>query len=223
MPGNVGTLVLAIHDPVWFEFVLERVKKRAVRYTLYREDMYIPPRSVIYSDCDDCLKGLRGSDDVVVVLDREHSCVNFERAFALLALGRKEGYRRLLVGVDMGKKLAYVILGDDILLDYGYIDEGSIHVIWRELSCYPAREVVIRASDLRILRKFLEGIKSLSARPVLEIVDEGGSSRMGPSISPASPRGAFEKDKNLRAALEIAYRKGVSISGLNEARRRGGH
>jgi len=210
-------LVIAIYNPEWFMQVRELLRKRGVLFSYYYEPGEIPLSSVFYTDHKEIADSVSERKDLEVVYDPKHDCRKIEQA--VLATYLIESFRELVIGVDPGKYITYVALGDGTLVDYGKTDLlGFIKDLKYFLECIPSRSfrVKIGASP-----KGLELVQVLSKefRIPFEIVSEEKTSPAIESrdeiryIAGKMKRGLRPfRFKDVYAAYRIALKKGVEVS-----------
>lgn len=209
-------LVLAIYDPRWFMKVLELSRRRGVIFNHYYFKERVPYGSVVYTDFEQVLGELADRNDLIVVYDPEKTCRGFEKAVLLTM--HITGYRNLVIGIDPGATLSYVVLGDDHLLLYG---DGGLRDLSRDLSyvtnCIPHEEIRVRVGAGSRCGEVLEYIKKNYAWLPLELVDEASTSpsrRKTEEIVYSSKRLRGLKPfrhKDIYAAYKIALSKGIEV------------
>jgi len=206
-------LVIAIYDPKWFMEVSRILANRGVSYSVYSTVFQIPYYSVFYTDYQLFVEQVASRRDILVFYDPDHSCRLLEEA--ILATRMKQKYNELVIGVDPGRKPYAIVLGDEEVLEYGYVDQSAIaEFIEKCIVCYPHENAVVRvgggANGWLIALK----IKEKLGIPV-EVVDEVDTTPREYHVSDPLYIYLSEtlniKDKNAYAALKIALRKGITV------------
>ncbi|MEM0378302.1 MAG: hypothetical protein QW794_03000 [Thermosphaera sp.] len=209
-------LVIAIYDPDWFLNVQRLLKKRGVLFSHYYEPENIPYFAVFYTDYWDLVKDVIERKDLEIIYDPAHDCRKIERA--VLAAYLIEEYRELIIGVDPGKYLTYVALGDGLLIDYGKADLlGFTRELKYFLECIPYLNARVKIGGspkgfelIKILRRELtiplEMVPEEKTTPSLESRDEIRylSEKMKRGLRPF-------RFKDVYAAYRIAMKKGVEV------------
>ncbi|MEM0246722.1 MAG: hypothetical protein QXJ84_02640 [Desulfurococcaceae archaeon] len=209
-------LVLAVYDPKWFMQAIKLAKRRGIAFSYYYPGEDLPRGSVVYTDFEYILGELEGRKDLLIIYDPQRSCKKLEEA--ILASMYSSGYRSVIVGVDPGDVLSYVILGDDYLLLYGEgglkdLDEDFNYV----LSCVPHDEIRVKVGTGHKCGEVVEYIKKKYVNIPLELVDETSTSPSRSRIdevvhSARRLRGLKPfRHKDIYAAYRIALSKGVEV------------
>lgn len=207
-------VVVAVYDPRWFMKTLELAKRRGIRYHLYYEPQAVPHSSIVYTDHEDIVRELIRREDLIVIYDPNRDCRMLEKAF--LASMYVDQFDYIVVGIDVGKKLSYVVLGNDKLLLYG---EGDIRTLERDLDyvsqCIPYTRMIVR---IGLGPRAIEITNRLRTKYILEVelVDESkttpGEILDGEIIQGMRQRGLRpHRDKDIYAAYRIALSKGVKL------------
>jgi len=133
---------------------------------------------------------------------------------ALLIVQGKQGYEKLVVGVDPGKTYGIAILGDNKVLatlTSSNIDKAS-HLVVDSLKRFPAEAKVVRVGNgpPEYTQTLLDSLdKSLPEETLVEIVSEAGTSRLThKSVNRRMLRDAV-------SAIKIAGRNGRILSRKN--------
>ncbi len=208
-------LVLAIYEPSWLIKVVEYLKRRGIRFHHYYSREGVPPGSVVYTDHYLFVNELSARSDVMVIYDPSRDCRELEKAILITRF--TDTYDIIVVGIDPGSKLSYVVISNDELLFYG---EGRLEDLERDLKyieeCIPHKELRVKiGSGFNAVDLALE-IKRKYNIPV-ELIDEKMST---PSVNRLEEiRFLRKKLKELKpfryrdvyAAYKIAISKGVEV------------
>jgi len=208
-------LVLAIYEPTWFIKVVEYLKRRGIRFHYYYSKQDIPAECVVYTDHHLFAEEITDRPGVTVIYDPKRDCRELEKA--ILITKYADSYNVLIVGIDPGSKLSYVILSGEELLLYG---DGDIGDLERDLDyvvrCIPHRELRVKIGSGHNAVDLALKIKSKYHVPV-EIVDEKMST---PSITRLEEIRFLKKRlkelkpfryRDIYAAYKIAISKGVEV------------
>jgi hypothetical protein len=133
---------------------------------------------------------------------------------AILIVQGKEGYEKVVVGVDPGKTCGIAILGDNKILETmtSSITEDAVHVIVDSLKRFPAEAKVVRVGEgppeyTKTLLNLLN--KALPEDTLMETVSEAGTSRLtNNSVNRRVVRDTI-------SAIKIAGRTGRTFSRRN--------
>jgi hypothetical protein len=133
---------------------------------------------------------------------------------ALLAIQGKQGYEKVVVGLDPGKTCGIAVLGDNKILATltASNNEKASHLVVDSLKRFPAETRVVRVGDGpdEYTKTLLDSLdKILPEDAVMEIVSEAGTSR----ITKASVNRRVLKDTV--SAIKIAGRNGRMLSRRN--------
>lgn len=163
-------LVVAIHDPKWFMKVLSILRSRRIDFSVFENINNTPHYSVLYTDYYYYVELISSRKDIEVIYDPDKTCCGLEKS--ILATMSKEEYSRVVVGIDPGKYPYYVILGDEDLLEHGYIFRENIaDYLNNKLECYPTKKRIIRIgggfNGWKIVLKLRNRVNA-----IIEIVDE---------------------------------------------------
>lgn len=208
-------LVIAIYEPTWFIKVIEYLKRRGIKFYYYYSREDVPPGSVVYTDYNIFAEELTGRTDITVIFDPNRDCRVLEKA--ILTANYADSYGTIVIGVDPGSRLSYVVLSDEELILYG---DGGLVELEKDLdyilTCMPHRELKVKvglgynAVDLALR------IKSKYSVPV-ELIDERMST---PSVSRLDEVRFIKRRlkelkpfryKDIYAAYKIAISKGVEV------------
>ncbi|MCY0868627.1 MAG: hypothetical protein OWQ48_05310 [Desulfurococcus sp.] len=208
-------LVIAVYEPRWFIRVLDILRERGVYFTHYYSSSEVPYGSVVYTDHPLFLREASERKDLLVVYDPGHECVNLEKA--ILASHLKEQYSELVVGVDPGRRLGYIVIGDGEYVMHGsgdYVD--LLNTLSYVASCIPAGKLVVRVgSKHKGVETALLIRKDTGLR--VEVVDEDDTT---PNPLKTGEMKVFEsrlrrvkpyREKDVYAAYKIALKKGVEV------------
>jgi len=208
-------LLLAIYEPTWFIRVVEYLKRRGVKFYYYYSSREVPLGSVVYTDYSVFVEELSSRSDLTVVYDPERNCRELERAILLTRL--TDSYDVIIVGIDPGQDISYVIISGNELLLYG---EGQLKDLERDLDyiveCIPHKSLKVKIGTgfnavdtaLSIKRKY---------NVLVELIDEKMST---PSVSRLDEVRFLEKRlsrlkpfryKDIYAAYKIAISEGVEV------------
>jgi hypothetical protein len=133
---------------------------------------------------------------------------------ALLIVQGKQGYEKVVVGVDPGKTIGIAILGDNKVLETVTSSnlEDAVHLILDSLKRFPAEVKVVRVGEgppeyTKTLLALLND--ALPEDTLVEIVSEAGTSRL---TSNSMNRRVI---KDAVSAIKIAGRNGRTFSRKN--------
>ena len=133
---------------------------------------------------------------------------------ALLIVKGKQGYEKLVVGVDPGKTYGIAIIGDNKVLETVTTSntEDAAHTILDSLKRFPAEAEVVRVGEgppkyAKTLLSLLD--KALPEETLIEIVSEAGTSRL---TNNSVNRRVI---KDAVSAIKIAGRHGRTFSRKN--------
>jgi hypothetical protein len=133
---------------------------------------------------------------------------------AILTVQGKQGYEKVVVGVDPGKTCGIAVLGDDKVLETLTSSniEDAAHLVVDRLKRFPAEVRVVRVGNgpPEYTKSLLNSLDEyLPEETLMEIVSEAGTSRlMNNSVNRRVLRDAV-------SAIEIAGRKGRVFSRKN--------
>jgi len=133
---------------------------------------------------------------------------------AILTVQGKQGYEKVVVGVDPGKTCGIAVLGDDKVLETLTSSniEDAAHLVVDRLKRFPAEVRVVRVGNgpPEYTKSLLSSLDEyLPEETLMEIVSEAGTSRvMNNSVNRRVLRDAV-------SAIEIAGRKGRVFSRKN--------
>jgi len=133
---------------------------------------------------------------------------------AILTVQGKQGYEKVVVGVDPGKTCGIAVLGDDKVLKTLTASniEDAAHLVVDRLKRFPAEVRVVRVGNgpPEYTKSLLSSLDEyLPEETLMEIVSEAGTSRvMNNSVNRRVLRDAV-------SAIEIAGRKGRVFSRKN--------
>ncbi|MEM0099552.1 MAG: hypothetical protein QXD50_01800 [Desulfurococcaceae archaeon] len=209
-------LVIAIYDPRWFMNVIKLLKKRGVIFHHYYSRNEVPGGSVLYTDLEQIVNEISDRRDLLVIYDPAKSCRKLEEA--ILATMYISEYRSIVIGVDPGQLISYVVLGDETLVFYG---EGGIRDFEKDLNyilyCIPFKEIRIKVGAGWRSSEIIEFVKSKYKQIPLELVDEASTSPSRSRIdeviySSKRLRGLKPfRYKDIYAAYRIALSKGIEV------------
>jgi len=208
-------LVLAIYEPSWLVRVVEYLRRRGIRFHHYYSGEKVPPGSVVYTDYYLFADELSARSDIVVIYDPNRNCRELEKAILITRF--TDTYGAIVVGIDPGSKLSYVVISNGELLFYG---EGKLEDLEKDLKyireCIPHKELRVKiGSGFNAVDIALE-IKRKYNVPV-ELIDEKMST---PSVSRLEEIRFLKKRlkelkpfryKDVYAAYKIAISEGVEV------------
>jgi len=194
--------------------VLNILRSRFIEFSVYDHEYSPPYFSVLYTDHSYFLERVRNRSDVAVFYDPQHSCRVLEGA--ILATKFKNKYNELAIGIDPGRKPYVVVLGDEEILEHGYINMDDLKsFVDKCISCYPHENVVVRVGGgydgWAIALRLKE---SLDVR--IEVVDEIETTPKAGNVD--DPIHIYltnvfrTRNKDAYAALKIALRRGIEVS-----------
>ena len=133
---------------------------------------------------------------------------------ALLTLQGKQGYEKVVVGVDPGKTYGIAVLGDNKILATltSSNKEEASHLVVDSLKRFPAEVRLVRIGDgpVEYTKTLLESLnRTLPEETLMEIVSEAGTSR----LTNKSVNRRMLKDAV--SAIKIAGRNGRMFSRRN--------
>lgn len=133
---------------------------------------------------------------------------------ALLTIQGKQGYEKVVVGVDPGKTYGIALLGDNKILATltASNNEDASQIVVDCLKRFPAEARVVRVGDgsAEYTKSLLDSLdKALPEETVLEIVNEVGTSRL---MNMSVNRRVL---KDTVSAIKIAGRSGRMFSRRN--------
>lgn len=208
-------LVIAVYDPRWFLRVLEILRRRGVSYHHYYTPHEVPLGSIVYTDYKPIAEELLWRKDLLVVYDSGRTCRLLEKAISMAYL--KERYKSIVVGVDPGRVLSYVVVGDSELLMYG---SGTVEHLSKDIdyvvNCLDYDELLVRVGTGIMSEEIILAIKGRFSVPI-ELVDESyttPSMRRIHEIEVVSKRLRGIKpfrQKDVYAAFRIALSKGIEV------------
>ena len=203
MVGKTRELVVALCDPKLMEEFKALAKLLDLSYSVPRLKKSFSGRKLIIAD-DECIKlyGLKGSN-MLPVNESNLTQVMFNLS------GRTADV--LLVGVDPGRRFAYVIISGDVVYLKGYVANFSellrtMESVVRKLK---PRKVVIKVGE-RSRGKVLRML-SLSSNGPYELYVVSESKTNSRNLYLVSEQGA-RLSKDFIAALNIALRRGLRIN-----------
>ncbi|MEL9909382.1 MAG: hypothetical protein QXP97_07050 [Desulfurococcus sp.] len=208
-------LVVAIYEPKWFIHVLSVLRERNIFFSHYYTRDEVPYGSILYTDYSVFSEEMAGRSDILVFYDPTHDCRILEKA--ILASYLKDIYNELVIGVDPGRRIGYIVVGDGEYIIHGmgeYID--LIHVVNYLKKCVPAERIIIRVGsrhrgiELASILKKDTGVK-------VEVVSEDDTTPSSIKIDDARLLGSRIgrikpfREKDVYAAYKIAMKKGVEV------------
>jgi len=209
-------LVVAIYDSKWFMKTLEILKRRGVKFHHYYTESEVPYGSIVYTDLDSIVRELSERSDVLVVYDHQHTCRELEKA--ILSTMYITSFKTIALGIDPGKIISYIVLGDDVILLYG---EGGLEDLSRDLdyvlNCIPFEEVKIKVGSGVHSIEVVEYVKTRYRDIPLELVDEYSTTpsknRVDDTIYLSRRLKGLKpfRYKDIYAAYRIALSKGVEV------------
>jgi len=133
---------------------------------------------------------------------------------AILIIQGKQGYEKVVVGVDPGKTYGIAILGDNKVLETLTASniEKAAHLVADSLKRFPAEVKVVRVGNgpPEYTRTLLDSLdKDLPEETLMEIVSEAGTSRL---TNKSANRRVL---RDAVSAIKIAGRNGRILSRKN--------
>jgi len=133
---------------------------------------------------------------------------------AILIIQGKQGYEKIVVGVDPGKTYGIAILGDNKVLETLTASniEKAAHLVADSLKRFPAEVKVVRVGNgpPEYTRTLLDSLdKDLPEETLMEIVSEAGTSRL---TNKSANRRVL---RDAVSAIKIAGRNGRILSRRN--------
>ncbi len=133
---------------------------------------------------------------------------------AILIIQGKQGYEKVVVGVDPGKTYGIAILGDNKVLETLTASniEKAAHLVADSLKRFPAEVKVVRVGNgpPEYTRTLLDSLdKDLPEETLMEIVSEAGTSRL---TNKSANRRVL---RDAVSAIKIAGRNGRILSRRN--------
>jgi hypothetical protein len=133
---------------------------------------------------------------------------------AILTVQGKQGYEKVVVGVDPGKTYGIAILGDDKVLETltSSSIENAAHLVADSLKRFPAEVKVVRVGNgpPEYTKTLLDSLaKDLPEETLMEIVSEAGTSRL---TNKSANRRVL---RDAVSAIKIAGRNGRVFSRKN--------
>lgn len=176
----------------------------------------MPYGSVVYTDLDMIKNDLSDRGDLTLIYDTEKNCKKLEEAFQASMF--IDQYNHIIVGIDTGKTISYVILGDKSLILYG---EGVLGDLVKDIdyafNCIAFRHLSIKIGTGQEFADILEVIRSRYKNVEIELIDETSSSPgfrreddfiyMNMRLHGLKPH----RDRDIYAAYRIALSKGVKV------------
>ncbi|MEM4717328.1 MAG: hypothetical protein QXE81_01030 [Desulfurococcaceae archaeon] len=208
-------LVLAIYEPKWFLKAIEIAKRRGIKYVFYYSKESVPHGSVVYTDLELIMNDLSDREDLKLIYDTEKNCKKLEEAFQASMF--IDQYNYLIVGIDVGRTISYVILGDNSLLLYGVgVLRDLIGDIDYVFNCVAFGQMSVKIGTGQEFIEILEVIRSRYKNIDIEIVDEAKTPPglrlddliyMNMRLRGLKPH----RDRDIYAAYRIALAKGVKV------------
>lgn len=195
--------------------VLEILRRRGVLFHHYYTPGEVPYGSVVYTDYKPIAEELASRSDLLVVYDGERSCRVLEKA--IMATGYRERYNSVLIGVDPGSKISYVVVGDGELLLYG---DGSTKELSKDIeyvvNCVHFDRVLARVGAGSKSGDVIVFLKKNFNLPI-ELVDEFSTTPSSSRITEVEYISKHLKGlkpfrhKGIYAAYRIALTSGVRV------------
>jgi hypothetical protein len=202
--------IATVHGRAYYELVKELQKKRLPFLSLKPWDPVPLHVKVVITTAEEShqishpqiLRFERGSNPESVV-DK-----------AILTVQGKQGYEKVVVGVDPGKTYGIALLGDNKVLETltsSNIEEAA-HLVADSLNRFPAEVKVVRVGNgpPEYTKTLLDSLaKELPEETMMEIVSEAGTSRL---TSKSANRRVL---RDAVSAIKIAGRNGRAFSRKN--------
>ena len=202
--------VVTVHGRAYYELVKELQKKRLPFLSLKPWDPVPLHVKVVITTAEEShqishpqiLRFEQGSNPESVV-DK-----------ATLIIQGKQGYEKVVVGVDPGKTCGIAILGDNKVLETLTSSniEKAAHLVADSLNRFPAEVKVVRVGNgpPEYTKTLLDSLaKELPEETMMEIVSEAGTSRL---TSRSANRRVL---RDAVSAIKIAGRNGRAFSRKN--------
>lgn len=202
--------VATVHGRAYYELVTELQRRGLPFLSLKPWDPVPVSIKVVLTTRDESCKI---SHPKILVLDTESSLEHvMDNAF--LAIQGKQGYEKVVVGVDPGKTYGIAVLGDNKILATltALNSEVASYLIVDSLKRFPAEIMLVRVGDgpTEYTKTLLDSLdKILPEETVMEIVSEAGTS----NITKTSVNRRVLKDTV--SAIKIAGRNGRMFSRKN--------
>ena len=199
--------VATVHGRAYYKLVTE-LQKRGLPFLSLKPWDHVPISIKAVLTTGD--ESHQVSHPKILVFDPE---TNPEHAVdkALLVIEGKQGYEKVVVGVDPGKTYGIAVLGDNKILatlTASDSDKAS-HLVVDRLKRFPAEVRVVRVGNgpAEYTKTLLDSLdKILPEEAVMEIVSEAGTSRLAKAS--VNRRGL----KDTVSAIKIAGRNGRMFS-----------
>ncbi len=206
-------ITVYIDDPRLFLRVLEVLRRRGASFRVPEDPRPKCPESgVVVTDKPELYAGCTRP---IVSLENNWE-ERLEEAICLAKGGDK--YNAVIVGIDPGDPPTYVIIADDDLLEKGEAEPPIlVEQVRKTLARIPHERAVIRIGDSgEALASIMDSLIHASLKDIrIEIVDEHRTSR-------SNPRFTEIKDRDVAAAINIAYKKGMRLEATVSSIEEGG-
>jgi hypothetical protein len=206
-PLKVKIAVATVHGRAYYKLVTELQRRRLPFLSLKPWDPVPIGIKVVITTEDE---SPQISHPKILVFDKA-SNPEYVVDKALLTIQGKQGYQKVVVGLDPGKTCGIAVLGDNKILATlaaSNNDEASYLVVG-SLKRFPAETIVVRVGDgpAEYTKGLLDSLdKILPEETVMEIVSEAGTSRL---TSKCVNRRVL---KDTVSAIKIAGRSGRMFS-----------
>lgn len=216
-------LILLVYEPRRFIYVVNRLRKRGVSFSIPDSLDDVSQGDIVYTD-DHRVASLLKSNGALVFLDEKGDDTILEKA--VLSMNGKKEYNELSIGIDPGDRFVIVALADGSIVDYSisYSIDDAVKYVSRVLTVFPARKKLVKIGGGVGGIVFLEKLKRVvgNSKIIMMVVDEDNSTpktgwrnpfieRIISSIPNSTP---YRKD--LYAATVIALKQGIVVEDGDE-------
>ena len=207
---KVKIAVATVHGRAYYKLVTELQRRRLSFLSLKPWDIVPIGVKVVLTTGDE---SPQISHPKILVYDPESNPEHVVDK-ALLTIQGKQGYEKVVVGVDPGKTYGIAVLGDNKILATlaASNNEDASHLVVDSLKRFPAEVRVVRVGNgpAEYTKSLLASLdKTLPEETVMEIVSEAGTSRL---TSKSVNRRVL---KDTASAIKIAGRNGRMFSRRN--------
>lgn len=212
-------IAVLIYNPKVFREVIDRLRKINI-------DFYVPSTinelKELLSDAPDLSDHIFVMDDELMgllnvrshipnlVLANEKNVLEVISRIILKLLGR-ERVGELVLGIDVGKLYAYVLIADGYVVDYGLVMSLSrvVKCVRPWIKHLNPKVLSVRIGELANI-DVLKDLQKLGISMEVELIDESSSSKP-PRYRPLNNVNLKEISQDLEAALNIALRSGIKV------------
>ena len=199
--------VATVNGRVYYELVNELQRKKLPFLSLKPWDFIPLNIEVVISTENECSQ----ISHPTVLLFKKGSKPESVVDEAILIIQGKQGYERIVIGVDPGNSCGIAILGDNTLLETKTTSNiwNAVYLIINNLKRFPAKIRIVRIGDgtPQYTKNLLDLLDAgLPEDTLIELVAEAGTSRLAyKSVNRRMVRDAV-------SAIKIAGRNGRSFS-----------